>query len=86
MSRPAPVRRQPPPDVRFRAEIDAAVAEGLAREDMVLRLTLRDASLLARDRHIPVADISYAGGVMRFLGVRIEQGGVPESILQRTEA
>ena len=59
------------PDSRFRGQIEAAIADGVAAEDMTLRLTLRDTDRLARDRTIPVADISYAGGVMRFLGVKI---------------
>lgn len=71
------------PAVRFRNEISAAVAEGASVEDMVLHLTLRDANLLARDPAIPIEDISYKGGTMRFLGVRVEQGGVPESSLLR---
>lgn len=73
------------PDQRFRRQIEAAVAEGVAPEDMTLRLTLRDASRLARDPTTPVADIAYTDGVMRFLGVRVEQGGVPESALDRGE-
>lgn len=48
---------------------------------MTLRLTLRDASLLARDRTTPVADIRYQEGVMHFLGVQVEAGGVAASTL-----
>jgi hypothetical protein len=62
------------------------VADGVAPDDMTLRLTLRDANLLSRDPSTPVADISYAGGAMRFLGVRIEKGGVPDSTLDRGTA
>ena len=71
------------PDQRFRSQIEAALAEGIAPEDLTLRLTLRDASLLTRDPKTPLADISYAGGEMRFLGVKVEKGGVPESVLDR---
>ncbi|RAK62461.1 hypothetical protein [Phenylobacterium kunshanense] len=74
------------PDSRFRSQIEAAIAEGIAPEDMTLRLTLRDVTLLSRDRSTPVADISYAGGEMRFLGVRVEKGGVDVSSLVRGEA
>jgi len=70
-------------DQRFRGQIEAALAEGVAREDMTLRLTLRDTILLARDPKTPVHDISYAGGVMRFLGVKVERGGVAGSTLDR---
>ncbi|MBW8814356.1 MAG: hypothetical protein JF588_13090 [Caulobacterales bacterium] len=84
MAKPPPAPRPPgSPDSRFRTQIEAALAEGVAREDMTLRLTLRDATLLSRDPATPVADISYAGGAMRFLGVKIEKGGVPDSVLDR---
>ena len=48
----------------------------------MLRLTLRDANLLTRDPLTPVADIQFADGVMRFLGVRVERGGVTVSALE----
>lgn len=68
---------------RFRSEIEQAEAEGVAREDMVLELTLSDVSQLKRDPSLAVADIGFADGVMRFLGVRIQEGGVTESRLVR---
>jgi hypothetical protein len=87
MAKPPPPPRPPgSPAIRFRSQIEAAVAEGVSPDDMTLRLTLRDANLLSRDAATPVADISYAGGAMRFLGVRIEKGGVPDSILDRGRA
>ena len=73
------------PDKRFRGQIEAAVAQGVAPEDMTLKLTLRDASRLTRDPKTPLADISFADGTMRFLGVKIEQGGVAESALVRDQ-
>jgi hypothetical protein len=82
----AAAKPQGSPDRRFRDQIETAVSEGVAREDMILHLTLRDVSLLSRDPAVPVTDISYSGGVMRFLGVRIEKGGVPTSALQRAPA
>ncbi len=69
-------------DTRFRREIETALANGSARDDLVLRLTLRDANLLTRDPLTPVADIQFADGVMRFLGVRVERGGVTVSALE----
>jgi hypothetical protein len=67
--------------LRFRQEIEHAEARGVARADMTLKLTLGDVNKLRRDRSLPVADISFAGGVMRYLGVAIDQGGVAESSL-----
>lgn len=76
-----PIRR-PAAAVRFRPEIEAAAANGVAREDMVLHLTASDASRLKRDPAVPVEDLSFAGGMMRFLGVRVEAGGVADSELK----
>ena len=78
---PLPARRAPPA-AHFRGEIEKAEAAGAAREDMVLRLTRGDASKLKRDPGLAVADISFFEGAMRFLGVKVEEGGVPESVLQ----
>ena len=86
MAKTAPPHRQASPDIRFRAQIEAALADGVELSDMTLRLTLRDANLLTRDPKTPVADISFAGGEMRFLGVKVEQGGVAESVLDRGAA
>jgi hypothetical protein len=71
------------PDTRFRGQITAALAEGVKPADMTLRLTYADATAMTRDKATPVADISYTGGVMRFLGVRVEKGGVDASALDR---
>jgi hypothetical protein len=65
----------------FRTAIEKAEAEGARRDEMVLRLTSRDAADLKRDKTIAVADISFAGGVMRFLGVKVVQGGLEPSAL-----
>lgn len=65
----------------FRRAIELAEADGLARTDMVLHLTHRDVHGLKRDREIPVADISFADGVMHFIGVRVIQGDSAVSFL-----
>lgn len=83
MARPPPPIPKGSPDKRFRTQIEAAVAEGVARDDMVLRLTLGDASAMSRDPSTPVSDVSFTGGVMRFLGVRVEKGGIGVSALDR---
>lgn len=76
-----PVRRSSA--AQFRREIEKAEADGVSREDMMLRLTLSDVTHLKRDPELAVSDISFADGVMRFLGVKVEQGGVATSILDR---
>jgi len=68
----------------FRAAIDKAVAEGAKLDDMMLNLTLSDASELKRDRTLATEDISFSDGVMRFLGVKVTPGGVTSSSLDVT--
>jgi hypothetical protein len=82
MSRsPSPPRRSETVAARFRREIEAAAGEGAEREGMVLKLTLSDTSRLRRDATVAVADISFAGGAMHYLGVVVESGGIAESAL-----
>ena len=85
MKQAAPLVR-PTVAARFKTEIERASAEGVDPDEMALHLTLGDTELLKRDRTVPVADISFAGGTMRFLGVRVVKGNVPTSILQRVGA
>lgn len=80
---PPPPPKKGSPDKRFRAQIEAALTDGVSPKDMVLRLTLGDANALTRDPATPVSDISFTGGVMRFLGVRVEKGGIEASTLDR---
>ena len=65
----------------LRAEIEKAEAAGAARDEMSLHLTLNDVDALKRDRSLALADISFAAGTMRYLGVKIVQGGVSASVL-----
>lgn len=75
-------QRRAPAAEHFRGEIEKAEATGVGREDMTLRLTFSDMSRLRRDPTVAVADISFVGGVMRFLGVKVLEGGVAESVLE----
>lgn len=81
MSRPPPIPPKGPAAARLRGMIEAAIASGADPEAMTLRLTLTDTQHLSRDRSVPVADISFVGGVMRYLGVKVEKGGVGVSVL-----
>jgi hypothetical protein len=72
-----------PPAVVFREAIEKAEAEGVKKAKMTLRLTLRDDSDLKRDRTLAVSDISFVDGEMRFLGVKVEPGGVVTSVLDQ---
>jgi hypothetical protein len=82
MKAPKPPARAKTVAVRFREEIQATEALGVAREEMTLRLTMSDANRLRRDASLAVADISFAGGVMRFVGVKVQEGGVAASVLE----
>jgi hypothetical protein len=83
MKAPAPAPARIAAAKRLRDEIDRAEAEGVLREDMILRLTFGDVAELKRDASLALEDISFTGGVMRFLGVRIKPGGVVESVVER---
>jgi len=74
---------QPPAsaEARFRPQIESAIAEGVAPSAMTLRLTWRDAHLIARDPAVALEDIHFEAGAMFFLGVRVEKGGVAVSHL-----
>ena len=76
-----PPRKPLSPGERFRREIEDAVEAGAGVEEMTLRMTLGDANKLRRDPTLGLADVSFKGGVMRFLGVKVEQGGVAASVL-----
>ena len=71
---------------QLRSEIEKAEADGVARKDMTLKLTFGDVHQLKRDRKLALEDISFAEGVMRFLGVKVEQGGAAVSVLDRSDA
>ena len=86
MTRPLPSSRRASAADYFRQEIGKAEAQGVSRDDMTLHLTLGDVNKLRRDRSLAVADISFAGGTMRYLGVKIEQGGVATSVLRHSDA
>lgn len=61
--------------------IGAAGHDGAASADFVLRLTLRDGSALKRHPSVRPHEITFASGVMHFLGVRVVEGGVADSML-----
>jgi hypothetical protein len=65
----------------FTRQIEAAEQDGVDRADMTLNLTLNDMNELKRDRSLPVEDISFSAGQMRFKGVKVKGGGVTASSL-----
>lgn len=66
----------------FRRQIAEQCAQGAKPDDLTLRLTHGDASRLKRDPAVPLADIAFSDGVMRFLGVKVVEGGVDRSVLE----
>jgi hypothetical protein len=64
--------------------IAAAQRDGVAEADMILRLTSRDAAALKRSPAVATNEIAFAAGEMRFLGVKVQEAGVKDSLLDRT--
>lgn len=86
-ARSAPVpRKRGTVAAHFRDAIGKALEEGAGQDDMTLRLTLSDFSELKRDGSIAVEDISFKGGEMRYLGVKVTGGGVDASRLDLASA
>jgi len=88
MANPAekPARRRGTAAEEARLAIEKAEADGVARSDMTLRMTLRDVSELKRDPKVATEDISFLGGAMTYLGVFVEPGGVTVSDLDRGDS
>lgn len=63
-----------PPAQVFRTAISNAQAQGAEVSSMLLHLTLGDEAKLKRDRSVPLEDIRFSDGEMRFLGVKIVTG------------
>jgi hypothetical protein len=82
-STPKPTRRRGSAAEEARFAIEQAEADGVARDAMTLRMTLRDVSELKRDPKVPMADIAYGPDGMTYLGVAVDQGGVTQSSLDR---
>ncbi|HEX2562135.1 hypothetical protein [Phenylobacterium sp.] len=85
-ARTAPPRKRGTVAAHFRDAIGKALEEGSAQDDMILRLTLSDFSELKRDHSVAVEDISFKGGEMRYLGVKVTGGGVDASRLDLASA
>ncbi|WP_454761476.1 hypothetical protein [Caulobacter segnis] len=81
----APSKPAPPPAVLFQRQIQDALTGGAGLADLTLRLTLGDSRRLRRDADVPLDAISYRDGVMCFLGVKVVEGGVEASVLDRGE-
>ncbi len=80
-ARPPVAKPLLPPGERFRSAIEEAKEGGIAPSAMLLQLTHTDAAKLRRDQSIPVHDISFADGAMRYLGVTVAVGAVSSSAL-----
>jgi len=78
-----PARRRGTAAEEARLAIEQAEQDGVKRDAMTLRMTLRDASELKRDPKVPMDDISYRDGGMTYLGVAVDQGGVTVTSLDR---
>lgn len=55
-------------------ELEKALADGVDKDAMVLRLTARDDSALKRHPGVAISDIDFRNGEMHYLGVRVLKG------------
>jgi hypothetical protein len=67
---------------KLRDLIATAERDGVKPAAMLLHLTLGDASEIKRDSSVAVHEISFKNGEMRFLGVKVSEGGVSVSRLE----
>lgn len=72
--------------LEIRKWIAKADERGQPRADMVLHLSNGDISGLRRSADVQTDEISFAGGVMRFLGIEVVAApvGTPSSLEDRT--
>jgi len=66
----------------LREAIEKAEKDGVARSDMTLRLSHRDAADLKRDRTLAVQDIGFKDGAMSYLGLKVAVEPVAVSALE----
>lgn len=75
----------PPTMAQLRKRLSEALANGHRPEDLVLRLTLRDAALIKRSPVFADDEIRFVDGTMRVLGVATVTGNVEESGIAAAE-
>lgn len=75
----------PPTMAQIRKRLDETLANGHRPEDLVLRLTLRDAALIKRSPVFADDDIRFVDGVMQVLGIATVTGQVQESGIAAAE-
>jgi hypothetical protein len=68
---------------RLRDLIADAQKDGVKPGKLLLRLTLGDAIEIKRDASVAVDEISFKDGEMRFLGIKVAEGGVTVSSIDR---
>lgn len=80
---PKPVPQPKSPVINnLRQAVAEAEAAGGDRRSMILHLTAGDAALIKRSRDVAADEVRFVDGVMYFLGIRAEIGGVTTSSLQ----
>ena len=76
----------PPTMAQLRKRLSEALANGHQPQDLVLRLTLRDAALIKRSPVFAEDEIRFVDGTMRVMGVATVAGNVEESGVAAAEA
>lgn len=65
----------------LRAAVARALEDGSNIKDLRLRLTRRQEADIKRSTEVTLDEVSFANGEMRFLGVKVLAGHIPESFL-----
>jgi hypothetical protein len=65
----------------MRLAIAAALEGGTPISDLRLRVTRRDEAQIKRSPDVSLDEVSFAGGEMRFLGVKVITGSIAVSML-----
>ena len=81
-----PVLPASPSIADLRGAIDAALADGMKRKDLVLHLPLRDECRIKRSPDVAMEEVSFGDGGMSFLGIRVISGAVTVSMLDRADS
>lgn len=82
---PPPQQNQAARVKQVRGWIAAAEHDGLVASELLLRLTSGDAAALKRNPQVAVHEITFNSGEMRFLGVKVQEGDVAVSVLERIQ-
>jgi hypothetical protein len=71
---------------RMRDWVIDAERQGAQKSDLLLRLTHRDVATIKRHPSVRSNEVAFEPEGMRFLGVRVAEGGVAVSLLELAQS